>query len=147
MSPSPPESVGLGGLAWVDVTLTEVDRLSTGKYLLLTTYRKDGTAVPTPVWVARDNDQLVAWSAANAGKVKRIRRDGRVEVAPCDVRGTPTGPAVPGMARVLDEAGTASAKHLIVQKFPLTGRLVLLGSTVRRGPRGSVGIAIEPILD
>ena len=129
------------------MTVTEVDRLSTGKYLLLTTFRKDGTAVPTPVWVARDNDQLVVWTAANAGKVKRIRRDGRVELAPCDVKGTPTGPAVPGLARLLDESGTASAKHLIVKKFPLTGRLVVLGSTVRRGARGAVGIAIEPISD
>ena len=129
------------------MTVTEVDRLSTGKYLLLTTFRKDGTAVPTPVWVARDNDQLVVWTAANAGKVKRIRRDGRVELAPCDVKGTPTGPAVPGLARLLDESGTASAKHLIVKKFPLTGRLVMLGSAVRRGARSAVGIAIEPISD
>jgi PPOX class probable F420-dependent enzyme len=129
------------------VALTEVDRLSAGKYLLLTTFRKDGTAVATPVWVARDGDRLVAWSAANAGKVKRIRRDGRVELAPCDVRGTPTGPAVPGRARLLDEAGTADAKRLIVRRFPLTGRLVQLGSTVRRGPNGSVGIEIEPISD
>lgn len=124
--------------------MTEVDRLSAGKYLLLTTFRKDGTPVPTPVWVTRDDNRLLVWSAADAGKVKRIRRDEHVELAPCDVRGTSTGPAVPGTAALLDELGTATAKQLIVKKFPLTGRLVILGSTVRRGAKGTVGIAIEP---
>src|SRR3954464_1267787 len=68
--------------------------LGEGKYLLLTTFRKDGRAVPTPVWVVRDGERLVAWSAMDSGKVKRIRRDGAVEVGPCDVRGRPTGESV-----------------------------------------------------
>jgi len=97
--------------------------------------------------VTRDDDRLLVWTGANSGKVKRIRRDGRVELAPCDARGTATGPTVPGSAQLLDEIGTATAKQLIVKKFPLTGRLVILGSTVRRGSRGTVGIAIEPISD
>ena len=126
------------------MALTEVDRLSAGKYLLLTTFRKDGTPVPTPVWVARDGDRLVVWSAADSGKVKRIRRDARVDLAPCDIGGKPTGPAVAGTARLLDEAGSADAKRLIVRRFPLTGRLVLLGSSLRRGAHGSVGIEITP---
>jgi len=129
------------------VAITDVDRLSTGKYLLLTTFRKDGTPVPTPVWVTRDDDRLLVWTGASSGKVKRIRRDGRVELAPCDARGRATGPSVPGSAQLLDEIGTATAKQLIVKKFPLTGRLVIFGSTVRRGSRGTVGIAIEPISD
>jgi PPOX class probable F420-dependent enzyme len=126
------------------VAITEVDRLSAGKYLLLTTFRKDGTPVPTPVWVTRDDDRLLVWTGADSGKVKRIRRDSRVELSPCDARGTATGPAVPGSAQLLDELGTATAKQLIVRKFPLTGRLLMLGSTIRRGAKGTVGIAIEP---
>ncbi|MFI9385534.1 PPOX class F420-dependent oxidoreductase [Kutzneria sp. NPDC052558] len=126
------------------MAITEVDRLSAGKYLLLTTFRKDGTPVPTPVWVTRDDDRLLVWTGASSGKVKRIRRDGHVELAPCDARGKATGPAVAGSAQLLDEVGTATAKQLIVKKFPLTGRLLILASTIRRGARGTVGIAIEP---
>ncbi|QUQ71756.1 PPOX class F420-dependent oxidoreductase [Kutzneria sp. CA-103260] len=126
------------------MAITEVDRLSAGKYLLLTTFRKDGTPMPSPVWVTRDDDRLLVWTAANSGKVKRIRRDGHVELAPCDVRGTPTGASVTGTAQLLDEVGTATARRLIAKKYPLTGRLLILGSAVRRGARGTVGIAIEP---
>ena len=52
------------------------DRLGAGKYLLLTSYRKNGTPVATPVWVVRDGEHLAIWTERHAGKVKRIRRDG-----------------------------------------------------------------------
>ncbi|MEU6182867.1 PPOX class F420-dependent oxidoreductase [Streptomyces coeruleorubidus] len=64
-----------------------VERLAACRYVLLTTFRRDGRAVPTPVWVMRDGDCLAVWSVADAGKVKRIRNSGRVTVAPCDWRG------------------------------------------------------------
>ncbi|QFZ22532.1 PPOX class F420-dependent oxidoreductase [Saccharothrix syringae] len=118
--------------------------LGDGKYLLLTTYRKDGTPVPTPVWVVSDGTALYAWSAADAGKVKRIRRGGEVEVGPCDLRGNPTGPQVPGRARLLDRAGSDRVRALIARKYGLLGRLTLLGSRLRRGVGGSVGIEITP---
>lgn len=66
---------------------TDLERLGAAQYLLLTTFRRDGTAVPTPVWVARDGAELVVFTAPNAGKVKRIRRDGAVRVGPCTMRG------------------------------------------------------------
>ena len=65
----------------------EIDRLAAGQYVSLVTYRKDGTAVPTPVWVSRDGDKLLVWTQADSGKVKRIRNRGHVMVAPCDARG------------------------------------------------------------
>jgi uncharacterized protein len=58
-------------------------------------------------------------------------------------RARPTDPSATGTARVLDEADTASAKHLITRKFPLSGRLVVWSSTLRRGTNGTVGVAIE----
>lgn len=84
---------------------TDLERLGAAQYLLLTTFRRDGTPVPTPVWVARDGAELVVFTAPNAGKVKRIRRDGAVRVGPCTMRGRPMGGDVPGRARVLDRAG------------------------------------------
>ncbi|NUT50695.1 MAG: PPOX class F420-dependent oxidoreductase [Saccharothrix sp.] len=116
--------------------------LATGKYLLLTTFRKDGRAVPTPVWVAGGDDALYVWSAADAGKVKRIRRSGDVRIGPCDLRGKPTGDQVPATARLLDRAGSDRVRSLIARKYGLLGRLTLLGSRIRRGSEGTVGIEI-----
>ena len=77
-----------------------LDRLGAGKYLLITSYRKNGTGVATPVWVVRDGDALGAWSAADSWKVKRIRARGDVMVGPCDVRGNPTGEQIPATAEI-----------------------------------------------
>ncbi|MFI9009762.1 PPOX class F420-dependent oxidoreductase [Actinosynnema sp. NPDC053489] len=118
--------------------------LAAGKYLLLTTFRKDGTAVPTPVWVAGDGGALYVWSAADAGKVKRIRRSGDVRIGPCDVRGRPTGEQVPGTARLLDRAGSERVRSLIARKYGVLGRLTLFGSRLRRGREGTVGIEVRP---
>ncbi len=119
-----------------------LDRLATEKYILLTTFRKDGRAVPTPVWAVRDGDALVVWTVASSGKVKRIRRSGDVTVAPCDVRGRPHGPAVAGYAALADSAGTRRVRGLIKEKYRVLGRLTLLGSRLRRGEQGTVGIRV-----
>jgi PPOX class probable F420-dependent enzyme len=122
--------------------VTDLDRLAAEKYVLLTTFRRDGRAVPTPVWVVRDGDALAIWTVADSGKVKRIRRDGAVTVAPCDVRGRPHGPAVPGHASVCDPQESQRIRGLLKQKYRLMGRLTLLGSRLRRGERGTVGVRV-----
>ncbi|MGC0415807.1 PPOX class F420-dependent oxidoreductase [Embleya sp. AB8] len=121
----------------------DLDRLAAGKYVLLTTFRRDGRAVPTPVWVVRDGDALALWTVRDSGKVKRIRNSGRVTVAECDARGNARGDAVPGHAELLDAAGTEHCRALIRRKFGLTGRLTLLGSRLRRGVDGTVGVRVE----
>lgn len=118
--------------------------LASAKYLLLTTFRRDGTAVPTPVWVVGDGSLLYAWSAVDTGKVKRIRRDGAVLVAACDFHGKADGPAKPGTARLLDAEGTERVRDLIRRKYGISGRLTLLGSLLRRGRAGTIGIEIRP---
>lgn len=72
-----------------------LDALGSGKYLLITSYRKNGTGVATPVWVVRDGTALGAWTVADSWKVKRIRNRADVLVGPCDVRGRPTGSRSP----------------------------------------------------
>ncbi|CAL9344871.1 MULTISPECIES: PPOX class F420-dependent oxidoreductase [unclassified Streptomyces] len=118
------------------------DRLGAGKYLLLTSYRKNGTPVATPVWVVRDGDALGVWTAADSWKVKRIRARGDVLVGPCDLRGNPTGDQVPATAEICDADTTARYRQLIARKYGLMGRLTLLGSRLRRGVDGTVGIRI-----
>ncbi|MET7700121.1 PPOX class F420-dependent oxidoreductase [Streptomyces sp. NPDC005485] len=122
---------------------TSLDTLGSGKYLLITSYRKNGTGVATPVWVVRDGAALGVWSAADSWKVKRIRNRSDVLVGPCDLRGNPTGDPVPARAEILGPAETAEYRRLLARKYGLLGRLTLLGSRLRRGESGTVGIRIS----
>lgn len=122
--------------------MNQISRLDAGKYLLLTTFRRDGTPVPTPVWAARDAESLVVWTVSDSGKVKRIRRDSAVALAPCTSRGKPTGDPVHGRAQLLDAAGTERARKLIADKYGVVGKLAMLGSRLRRGSAGTLGIRL-----
>ncbi|WP_330461346.1 PPOX class F420-dependent oxidoreductase [Streptomyces sp. NBC_00820] len=121
---------------------TLVARLGAGKYLLVTSFRKDGTPVSTPVWVVPDGDTLGVWTAADSWKVKRIRRRADVLAGPCDLRGNPTGDQAPATAEIADAATTARYRGLIARKYGIVGRLTLLGSRLRRGLDGTVGITV-----
>ncbi|WP_199580397.1 PPOX class F420-dependent oxidoreductase [Blastococcus sp. TBT05-19] len=78
--------------------------LPRSEYVSLTTFRRTGAPVATPVWAAPDGDDLVVWTRADSGKVKRLRHTSRVTVAPCDVRGKVEGPAVDAVAGFVDRA-------------------------------------------
>jgi PPOX class probable F420-dependent enzyme len=121
---------------------TVLERLGAGKYLLITSYRRNGTPVATPVWVVRDGDTLGAWTAAGSWKVKRIRARGDVLVGPCDARGNPTGDQIPARAEITDASTVARYRELLARKYGIVGRLTLLGSRLRRGPDGTVGIRV-----
>ncbi|WP_067500297.1 PPOX class F420-dependent oxidoreductase [Actinoplanes sp. TFC3] len=115
------------------------------KQISLTTYRKNGSAVATPVWHVVDGDELVVVSELDAGKVKRLRNSGRVTVAPCDLRGNLAAGAssVEGTARLLDDAGTARARDLLARRYIMSraGNWFATVFRVRRKPL--VGIAIQ----
>jgi hypothetical protein len=123
--------------------MSDVDRLAAEKYVLLTTYRKDGTGVPTPVWVARDGESLLVWSAPDAGKVKRVRRDPRVAVAPCTSRGRPTGPEVSGTAELVEGAAAAPVHRAVTSRYGLLGTVIGLVSRLRRRGDHGAGIRIH----
>jgi PPOX class probable F420-dependent enzyme len=73
------------------------------RYALVVTFRRDGTAVPTPVWFALlDDRRLVTHTEERTAKVRRIRRDPRARVFPCDPRGKPLGPGVEATGRILE---------------------------------------------
>ncbi|WP_327150855.1 PPOX class F420-dependent oxidoreductase [Nocardia sp. NBC_01329] len=111
-------------------------------YVLLTTFRKDGTPVPTPLWAVAADDKLYVWTVTDSWKVKRLRRNSKVTLQPCDYKGTPRGEVVHGTGRVLDADDSARVRRLIRRKYWLTGPLVVLGSTLRRGKTGTVGIEL-----
>jgi uncharacterized protein len=95
------------------------------KYALLVTFRRNGTAVPTPVWFALlDDHRLVTSSEERTAKVRRIRRDPRTRVFPCDPRGKPLGPGVEGTARILEDASDcARAETALDRQYGRTRRI------------------------
>jgi hypothetical protein len=110
------------------------------RYVSLTTFRHDGTAVATPVWVVSDDGRrLLVWSGAETWKVKRIRRDPRVRVAPCDARGNVRGQSIDGTARLLGPDAEPLMQRLLQQKYgPVKRSLDAFNSLVRvlaRRPR------------
>jgi uncharacterized protein len=99
--------------------------ISGAKYILLTTFRRDGTAVPTPVHAVGSGDGLIFRTWDVAGKAKRLRHTAAVQVAPATLRGRPLGPAVPARARLLDGEAAERAARLLAARHPLLhGRLI-----------------------
>jgi PPOX class probable F420-dependent enzyme len=95
------------------------------KTVLLTSYRRDGTPVGTPLSVAVDGDRAFVRSYERAGKTRRLRNNPQVEIAPSTTRGRPTGPALRARARRLDGAEARRAASLLRRKHPfLHGILV-----------------------
>ena len=116
----------------------------TANFVLLTTFRKDGTPVGTPVWAVAREDKLYVWTVTDSWKVKRIRRNPEVTLQPCNARGAAHGEIVTGTARLLDAGETEQVRSWLRRKYWLTGPLVILGSNLRRGKDGSIGIEITP---
>jgi len=102
-------------LTILDVPVTYGDFSGiTGTHILLVTYKRDGTPVPSPVWFARDGEQLYVWTEINAFKAKRLRNDERALIAPCSPRGVPRGEPVAAVGRVLtDDAERRRAATMI----------------------------------
>jgi PPOX class probable F420-dependent enzyme len=124
--------------------MTVVDEIGRSRYVNLTTYRKDGTAVATPVWHVANGDELLVVSDAGAWKVKRIRNNSRVVVTVCDFRGkvAPEAPTAEGTARLLDEADTETGRKLLARKYLLSriGNWFARTLHLRRPP--VIGIAV-----
>jgi PPOX class probable F420-dependent enzyme len=87
------------------------------KYILLTTFRNDGTAVPTPVWFGEEADKLYVVTRGDSGKAKRIRKNSQVLVAPCTIRGKITGPESSASARILPAADWPHARQIVNRKY------------------------------
>jgi hypothetical protein len=97
------------------------DALRGHKYALLTTYRKNGDPVPTPVWFGLDEDGAVYFYAdETSGKVKR---KAQVRLAPCDLRGKPRGAPAVGTARILPPDETERAERVIAANYGLGHRV------------------------
>lgn len=104
------------------------------KYISLRTFKKDGSPIDTPVWFATLDGKLIVFTDGTSYKVKRLRRDPRVEAAVCDVRGGSRGEFHKGRGRVVE--GPAEAAYIarcydaLNRKYGLMMRLGTVLSTV-----------------
>jgi PPOX class probable F420-dependent enzyme len=93
------------------------DDVYTSKYLLLTTFTKDGRPKPTPIWGVPHGDRLLVITDDNSWKVRRIRNTPRVTVAKCGVLGTPKSDPVEAVARVLPRSETRKVYDAILKRY------------------------------
>ena len=102
-------------------------RAASEKYINLATFRKDGREVRTPVWIATAEDRIYVYTNVTSGKVKRIRGNAAVRVAPCTSRGHVTGDWIDGKARLVeDPAMKERAVRAFVDKYWVGMRIALL---------------------
>lgn len=121
--------------------------LADEKFLSLTTFKKNGDGVAEPMWVAPDGEHLVMMTGADSWKVKRLRRDPRVTLVPCDRSGKVRGGATPveGTAEILsDAAAVAATVDAVKHKYGLVFHVIFLIKRITtRGETTRVGLRIS----
>ena len=117
------------------------------KFVSLTTFKRDGSAVAGPMWIAQDGQDLVVWTPADSWKVKRVRRDPRVQLTPCGR----TGKVAPG-ARVLEATAVvitdphrvAGVAGRIKDKYGVAFRIItFVEALLARGRKPRVALQIS----
>ena len=95
---------------------TDVERIP-GKYLSITSFRRNGSGVATPVWFATEGDRLFVMTALGSGKVRRIRRNPFVSIAACSARGRLRSEPMTARAEILPSTEEEHVKRLIARKY------------------------------
>ncbi|GAA3215092.1 PPOX class F420-dependent oxidoreductase [Microbacterium terregens] len=116
------------------------------EYVLLTTFRRTGASVGTPVWVVRDGDDLLVTTGATSGKVKRLGHTPRVTLAPCDMRGRVLegAEAVEATATVRSDAATRDrVERALSRKYGVRYKLIRAGQKLSRGTSSSVTLVVN----
>jgi hypothetical protein len=116
--------------------------LRASKYTLLITFRKNGDAVPSPVWAAVDAEgRLYLETEKDSGKVKRIRNNPQVIVAPATVRGKPKGTPIAGSARIVATDEWAHAEETLSHFYGLGRRLYTVLFSMPEASRAYVEVS------
>jgi uncharacterized protein len=114
------------------------------KYMSIETFRRSGEGVPTPVWFVESGGALFLLTRGDSGKVKRLRHNKSVRVAPCKMDGELTGDWMPGEAAFVEsEDAVDEIKSLFDEKYGTLSRLTHVFSRLQRKKR--VFIKVIPI--
>ena len=121
--------------------MTEFERLGDESFVSLTTFRRSGEPISTPVWIARDGDALIVTTPEESGKVKRLRNNESVELRPCSRRGKVDARVDP-VAAVAEIVTDESASRRMARHDPRRVRPRVPDRDVHRtGPRASAEAA------
>lgn len=115
------------------------------KYMALTTYRKSGAAVTTPVWFAVKENKIYLFTEAASGKIKRIRHTPTVQIAPCTMDGKLLGESFAGQAKLVGENEFAPIQKIFNARYGLIIRLFGLLGRMRKTKR--IFVEITPTID
>ncbi|TMI43305.1 PPOX class F420-dependent oxidoreductase [Candidatus Bathyarchaeota archaeon] len=113
------------------------------KHISIETYRKTGDPVCTPVWFVEENGELFVRTDSSTGKIKRIRNNPRVRIAPCNARGTVKGAWVDGEARMIERESSEHVFTLLRKKYGITYRIIRLVQRFSRSKAHPIGLAIR----
>jgi hypothetical protein len=112
-------------------------------YFNLESFRKNGQGVCTPLWFAEDNGVFYFYTVADSYKVKRLRNNPRVRIAPCDARGKLKGEWVEATARRLEGAEAQRADALLNRKYGLLKRVLNFFGKLRGHQRAAFAIHLD----
>jgi PPOX class probable F420-dependent enzyme len=121
------------------------DSVANAKYLLLTTFTKDGTPKPTAIWGVPDGGRLLVITDRVSWKVKRIRNTPRVTIAKSGSLGKPKSEEVEAVARVLPKSETRQVYNAVLRRYWYHAWWFLPHSLVRGGiDKVHVGLEVKP---
>ena len=113
-----------------------------GRYLSITSFKRDGTGVATPVWFVSDGRRLFAFTDLHSAKIRRVRRNPRVLVASCRVDGKLRSDPVAARAEVLTAtAELERVRKLLLARYKISYRVVMLFYRLGRRLRGKQSVA------
>jgi PPOX class probable F420-dependent enzyme len=125
----------------------DLETLFPGRYLSVTSFKRDGTGVATPVWFVSDGTRLFALTDLHSAKVRRIRRNRRVLIAACRGDGRLRGVPVPARAEVLTSSPELErVQKLLMARYKVSYRLVMLIYRLGRLLRGQRSVAEGAVL-
>lgn len=119
-------------------------QFSSARYIALETYKKNGQAVLTPVWVLEDGGTVFVRTDPRSWKAKRIRRNPHVRIAPSDMRGRPKGPWFDGEAHFIEGVDADRVLKLITKKYGIGGEILEFFNRLRGAdPTGVISITVK----
>jgi uncharacterized protein len=122
--------------------MINLDQFKKNKYISVETFRKSSQGVRTPVWFIESNNEFLFNTEEDSGKVKRIRHNPAVKIAPCNMRGDIKGEFIPGTARFLSPEESALAKKIYAKKYGFMGRVFESLGNSRKSER--IFLAVKP---
>jgi hypothetical protein len=124
--------------------MSDFSRFRKEEFLSLETYRKNGQTIKSPMWFAQDNDALYLWTMADTSKVKRIRNNPNVNIAPCKRMGAVTGEWMTAHATIDDSPiVVAQVEAMLLKKIGLFFRIFRFIDAIRDRQHNSHRICIK----